>query len=331
VDEGRPLDPSDLQRDLERLRAMIDGVKTFATQVRARHPELREGVSIDAMSWPRRIGDASGRWSAAAEALGLNPMLTPEGHSILTSVLDVVERNRGEEERSRLLGQLRTLNAELEERVEARTAQLQASLKENEVLLQEIHHRVKNNLQVISSLISMQARSLGPDGSRDALEECQMRVQAIALIHDQLYQSKDCARVPFAEYARALIGNVFKVTDVRPERVRLELAIHDVTLAVDRAIPCGLILNELITNALKHAFPQGRSGTVRVELNRVGEGTLLLEVKDDGAGLPPGFDVYQSPSLGLQLVCMLAEQVQAAIDVERAAGTCFRLTLPMAS
>lgn len=222
-------------------------------------------------------------------------------------------------------------DAELEERVEARTAQLQATLQEREVLLQEIHHRVKNNFQVISSLISLQARSLGPDGSRYALEECQMRVQAIALIHDQLFQSKDCARVPFAEYARNLIENVFRATEIKPERVRLELAMNDVALSVDKAIPCGLILNELITNSLKHAFPEGRSGTVRVELGRVTEDALRIAVKDDGAGLPPGFDIYRSPSLGLQLVCMLAEQVQAAIEVEAAPGTCFRLTLPVAS
>ena len=109
------------------------------------------------------------------------------------------ERKRAEEERNQLLSQLRTLNTELEERVQARTAELQANLKEREVLLQEVHHRVKNNLQVISSLISMQVRSLGNDGSREALEECQTRVQAIALIHEQLYRSKDYARVPFAD------------------------------------------------------------------------------------------------------------------------------------
>ena len=146
--------------------------------------------------------------------------------------------------------------------MEARTAELQATLKEREVLLQEIHHRVKNNLQVISSLINMQVRVARPTtASRDALEECQTRVQAIALIHEKLYQSKDFARVPFAEYARALAGNVFTVDRRRPGGASGSSSpSHDVALAVDRAIPCGLILNELITNALKHAFPERAVG-----------------------------------------------------------------------
>ena len=247
----------------------------------------------------------------------------------MSSVVDIAERKRGQEERNRLLGQLQTLNYELEARVQARTAELQAALREREVLLQEVHHRVKNNLQVISSLISMQGRALGEEGGRVALEECQTRVQAIALIHEQLYRSKDYARVPFAEYARSLVGNVFRATEGPPERIRLELAIEDVALGVDRAIPCGLILNELITNALRHAFPGGRSGTIRVELGYVAGGAFRLAVRDDGVGLPPGLDVGTAPSLGLQLVSMLAEQLNAGLEVDRDHGTRVGLTLPV--
>jgi len=275
--------------------------------------------------------DGSRFWASVVMTALHDPTGTLLGYGKVTRDLTdhIAERRRGEEERNRLLGQLRTLNFELEARVETRTAELQAALKEREVLLQEVHHRVKNNLQVISSLISFQVRSLGADGSREALEECQARVQAIALIHEQLYRSKDYARVPFAEYARSLAGNVFRATEGSPERIRLEFAMEDVALRVDHAIPCGLILNELVTNALRHAFPDGRSGTIRVELGYLAEDAFRLAVRDDGVGLPPGLDVGTVPSLGLQLVSMLAEQVNAGVEVDRDHGTQIRLTVPV--
>ena len=260
--------------------------------------------------------------------IGLNLLETPEGCFVLSSVVDVSERKRSERERERLLGELRSLNAELEQRVDARTSELQAALREREVLLQEVHHRVKNNLQVISSLITMQLRTLASGASRDALEECRTRVQAIALIHEKLYQSQDYARVPFSEYARGLASSVFEATGVASERVVLQLAVADVALAVDKAIPCGLILNELITNALKHGFPGGRSGTIRVDLTPFDGSGLRLVVSDDGVGLPAGFDVEKSESLGLQLVRMLARQLDAGLEVDPRHGTTFRLTVP---
>ena len=300
---------------------------------RARHPEVHATFFSDPRARPLGTGrNLLGLRRDGTEIpveVGLNPLETPDGQFVLASVVDIAETKRGEEERNRLLGQLRTLNFELEERVQARTSELQAALKEREVLLQEVHHRVKNNLQVISSLISIQVRSLGEEGGRHALEECQTRVQAIALIHEQLYRSKDYACVPFAEYSRSLVGNVFRATEGSPERIRLELAVEDVALGVDQAIPCGLILNELITNALRHAFPDGRSGTIRVELGYVAEGAFSLAVRDDGVGLPPGVEVGTAPSLGLQLVSMLAEQLNAGLEVDRDHGTRVRLTVPV--
>lgn len=238
---------------------------------------------------------------------------------------DMTERRRGEQERAALLDQ-RGLNAGLEERVRERTAELTTALKEREVLLQEVHHRVKNNLQVISSLINMQARKLATGSGRDALEECQARVQTIALIHEKLYQSRNYAGVPFSEYARGLAANVFHATGISPTDISLDLAIEDLTLAVDKAIPCGLVLNELITNALKHAFPNGRPGTIRVELSLLEGGRLRLAVKDDGVGLPEGIDIQKAESLGLQLVCTLAEQLDAELVIKNQGGASFELT-----
>jgi PAS domain S-box-containing protein len=246
-----------------------------------------------------------------AVEVGLNPLQTPEGDFVLCSAADITERKRAERE--------------LEERVRSRTTQLSGALKEREVLLQEVHHRVKNNLQVITSLINMQLRKVEEGSSRDALEECQTRVQAIALIHEKLYQSRDYSKVPFMEYVRSLATSIFHTTGVSPSTVALELAIEDVSLAVDKAIPCGLVLNELITNALKHAFPGERAGTLRVELAQ-DDRQLRMTVRDDGVGLPEGFDVMTSESLGLQLVCTLAEQLDAKLEVSGEGGATFQLT-----
>jgi two-component sensor histidine kinase len=204
--------------------------------------------------------------------------------------------------------------------------EVRASLHEKEILLQEVHHRVKNNLQVISSLISLQLRPIKDPVSREALQACQARVQAISLIHAMLYQSKDYANVPFSEYAPLLARNIFNTSGTVPGWISLELAIGDIALPVDKAIPCGLILNELITNALKHGFPEGRRGTIRVELGKAKDGPLQLIVEDDGVGMPAGIDIRQTESLGMHLICALAEQLGGELEVSRGRGTCFKVT-----
>jgi len=200
------------------------------------------------------------------------------------------------------------------------------SLREKEILLREVHHRVKNNLQVISSLISLQLRPIHDPVSREALQACQSRVQAISLIHTMLYQSKDYANVPFSEYARTLAGNIFSALVTVPGNISLDLAIDNVALPVDKAIPCGLILNELITNALKHGFPEGRRGTIRVELARAGGSQLQLSVADNGVGMPRGIDIRQTQSLGMHLVCALAEQLGAELEISGDQGTSLKFT-----
>jgi two-component sensor histidine kinase len=236
-------------------------------------------------------------------------------------IIDITERKRAEHE-------TKTVNAELEERVRSRTSELASALAEREILLQEVHHRVKNNLQVISSLINLQIRKLEDAASRGALEECKTRVQAIALIHEKLYQSKDYSRVEFSDYARSLASNVLQTTGVSLARVALDLAIDNVALPVDKAIPCGLVLNELVTNSLKHAFPDGRSGHVRVEFARLEDGRCRLAVADDGVGLPVGFDIATSDSLGLQLVSTLSNQLDAELEVTGGEGISVQLTFP---
>ena len=206
--------------------------------------------------------------------------------------------------------------------------QVQASLREKEVLLQEVHHRVKNNLQVISSLINMQVRKLRDDSSRAALAECQNRVLAIALIHEKLYQSRNYARIPFSDYARSLAASIFHAGGVSPEHLALNVEVESVSLAVDKAIPCGLILNELITNSLKHAFPNERRGTIKVRLRRSGC-KVELEVADDGVGMKPGFAIATSDSLGMQLVLTLVEQLGGDLTISCEQGAAFRIQFPV--
>jgi two-component sensor histidine kinase len=196
-------------------------------------------------------------------------------------------------------------------------------LKEREVLLQEIHHRVKNNLQVISSLISLQVRGLDTGVCRDALTECQARVYTIALIHESLYESRDYSNLPFSDYVRSLVSSIFQLAGASSS-VTLELDLAPVSLTVERAIPCGLILNELVVNALKHAFPDGRRGTIRVQLQNLPDDRVAMLVKDDGVGVPLD-DADDGGPLGLQLVRTLAQQIHADLVVRRAIGTTVEL------
>jgi PAS domain S-box-containing protein len=243
--------------------------------------------------------------------------------------IDLTERKLAEQEREDLLNQLGSLNAELEDRVRDRTSQLTAALKERDVLLQEVHHRVKNNLQIISSLIKLQIRKIDDVDNRSGLEECRRRVDAIALIHEQLYQAKDYAQVPFSDYVRRLVGNVFHATGVSHPTVTLGIAVEDIALPVDKAIPCGLILNELITNALKHAFPGGRQGSIRVELQHADEGHMILAVRDDGVGTPDGAAPGATLSLGMRLIEMLVKQIHGRLDISSTNGMTFQVTFPL--
>jgi PAS domain S-box-containing protein len=285
----------------------------------------RAGASYDI---DYRMRHVSGEWRWT-NARGI-PMIGDRGEvrGWIGMNTDVTERVRAEHERTQLLDELQSLNAMLEQRVTERTAALSKALKEREVLIQEIHHRVKNNLQIISSLMHMQVRTLEPGSARDALEECRTRVRAIALIHERLYQSRDYARVPFSEYARSLARDVLNAACPSPEAVTLDLEIEAISLNVDRAIPCGLILNELITNSLKHAFEGCSGGTIRIELTKVAGGAIRLLVSDDGVGLPPGLDLSKTETLGLQLVRMLTDQLGGKLEVVSSGGTEVRMTFP---
>ena len=203
--------------------------------------------------------------------------------------------------------------------------QIRASLKEKDILLKEIHHRVKNNLQVISGLLNLQSHYIDDDSVKGIYRESQNRVISMALIHEDLYQREDLARVDFSDYIRNLTENLFASYGVARGLVALAIDVEDIRLVVDTAIPCGLIINELITNSLKHGFPKGGKGTVSITFQSDEDGTLSLILADDGVGFPEGVDFRKTKSLGLQLVTILVEQLGGTMDLDREGGTTFRI------
>jgi two-component sensor histidine kinase len=214
-----------------------------------------------------------------------------------------------------------------EEALRAGEERLRASLGEKEVLLKEIHHRVKNNMQVISSLIALQADEVHDAAMHAVLLEVTHRVRSMAMVHEKLYQSADLARVEFADYAQSLLNYLWRAHRTEAFGVGLTLDLEPVTLPVNAAVPCGLILNELIGNALKHAFRDGSGdGEVNVSLKNDGQGRVSLCVRDNGIGLPAGLDWRQAQSLGLRLVQMLAVQLGATVECSSNRGTQFRVT-----
>jgi two-component sensor histidine kinase len=206
--------------------------------------------------------------------------------------------------------------------------QIKASLREKEVLLQEIHHRVKNNLQIISSLIKLQTKQIKDENVLEILKSTQNRVHSMAAIHDRLYQSKDFARVDFGEYVQSLTAHLFSVYRIDPKAIKLSKKIKDVFLHVNSAIPCGLIISELVSNSLKHAFPAGKKGEIKIFMNHLNKNEIELIVSDNGIGLPEGIDFRDPDSLGLHLVTILAEdQLHGDIKLDRTKGTSFHLRL----
>jgi len=223
---------------------------------------------------------------------------------------------------SRLLGVMMDIT-------EARVAEdaLRRSLREKEALLKEVHHRVKNNLQVVTSLLRLEAGRTAEPGTKLVLREMQGRIRSMALLHETLYRSGNFARIDLADYLGQLAAQLFRAHNTDAQGVRLALDLSNVWIEIDQAIPCGLIVNELVTNCLKHAFPPGREGEVRITLERNGDRARLL-VSDDGIGFPEDFDARRATSLGLQLVSDLIRQVGGEMEVRAGSGATFCVTFP---
>ncbi|MBI4552731.1 MAG: GAF domain-containing protein [Candidatus Latescibacteria bacterium] len=218
-----------------------------------------------------------------------------------------------------------TLRAEITERKRAED-RLKASLREKDLLLQEVHHRVKNNLQVIASLLSLQSASIQDPQTFEMFRDSRDRVKSMALIHEKLYRTQDLAHIDFAEYLHNLATELFQSYRVNPSLIVLNVHADDVSLSLDTAIPCGLIVNELVSNSLKHAFPAGQEGEVRIDLHAHPQHQWALSVRDTGIGFPADLDFRNTTTLGLQLVMTLVEQLEGTIELERNGGTTFTIT-----
>ncbi|NJD87047.1 MAG: PAS domain S-box protein [Betaproteobacteria bacterium] len=236
--------------------------------------------------------------------IGLNPVPVEGGTMVLSAIVDITERKEREEG-------------------------IRRSLEEKDLLLAEIHHRVKNNLQVIHSLLDLQAIRSEDPAVRGILLDSQNRVRSMSLIHQTLYQSKDFARVDFDHFLHALAPGLSDSLSGGDRRVALEVRPSGIALPLATAIPCGLIVNELVSNAFKHGFPDGRAGRVTVGLLHAGPGRALLEVANDGVPIDPAVDLASSRSLGMTLVTLLAQQLHARLEVRRADPVRFSIHLPL--
>ena len=202
---------------------------------------------------------------------------------------------------------------------------IKSSLHEKEVLLREIHHRVKNNLQIISSLLNLQSGHIKDKELLGIFQESRRRVSSMALVHEKLYRSESLSRIDFNQYLKSLIRSLFQMYGVNPGIVHLEIDVKDIFFDINTAIPCGLLVSELVSNALKHAFPHGRKGELRIEMAPYGRDKIKLIVKDTGVGLQNDLDFKHSESFGLQLVDMLTQQLQGKMEVKNEGGTTFIL------
>lgn len=206
--------------------------------------------------------------------------------------------------------------------------QIKRSLEEKVIMLKEIHHRVKNNLQIISSLLDLQSDQLDDPDVIRVFQDSKNRIRSMGLVHENLYQSSDMARIDTEDYIRSVVDYFFSTYGDHRGSVTPSIQVERISLDMDSAVPMGLILTELLSNALKHAFPPGSKGRIVIRLHSDRIGVLKLTVKDDGIGLPPEVNVKQTKTLGLQLVTLLTRQLRGSVEVERGEGTVFIITFP---
>lgn len=262
------------------------------------------------------------------------------------TLLDITKRKRAGKELSKYRAHLeelvkertteltrvnKDLEAEITERKRAEE-QIQGALLEKEVLLKEIHHRVRNNLQLINSLLNLQSRRIHDEESLGIFEQCKNRVDTIALIHEKLYESDDLSNINYGEYVHSLTTHLFDSRPAYLSEVKLKISVDDVFLNVDKTIPCALIINELVTNAIRHGFPEGHEndkGEIEVVLKSTEKNMVTLTVSNNGAGLPTDFDINTTETLGMHIIKALVKKLHGSIDIDRRNRTEFTINFKL--
>jgi len=278
-----------------------------AARDREEHARLRENVVREQASRPvgRDFYALRNDGSEFPVEIALTPTQTENGLMVLSTVIDISERKQREE-------------------------RIRAALDEKELLLGEIHHRVKNNLQVIHSLLDLQAMRIKDPTAQRMLRDSENRIRSMSLIHQTLYQSNDFAGVDFQYFLRMLSPALMKAYGPERGGVELNIDVQQVQLPIGVAIPCGLIVNELVTNALKHGFANGRQGNIWIELASTATDEISLAVSNDGAPIPEDLNLDQQTTLGMQLVRLLTEQIHGRSEIQRAHPTRFTVRFPFA-
>ena len=287
--------------------------------------ESIEGDIGASVSVPMRVGDRIIGLLSADTYLTREPI----DPALLRPLMILANQAATAIENAKLYADLHEASVHLERRVAERTAELSQANADKELLLKEVYHRTKNNLQLVVSMLNLQARRIDDERALEALEDCASRVYTMSTIHEQLYQESELKAIDFGKHLHTLVSQLLDSYEVSPGSIRIRIDADTLLLSLDTAIPLSLIVNEVVTNCLKYAFPNGRSGIIDIGLHIRGE-DVSLEIVDDGVGLPDGFDVESVSTMGLQIVKSLAKQLQArmTLDSERGKGAGFHILLP---
>ncbi|MBW2637470.1 MAG: PAS domain S-box protein, partial [Deltaproteobacteria bacterium] len=354
-DEGKPLGFRGVARDVTERKAAEDEIRKSEEKYRTIIENIREGYfEIDPLGNITFFNDSSCRILGYSpdELMGMNnrEYTTPEAADKAYKVFNTIYRTGnpgeiGDYEIIRKDGSVRILEVsavlmrdakllpvgfrgvmrDVTDRKRAEE-QIRQSLKEKEIMLQEIHHRVKNNMQVVSSMLSLQARHIADERARELFEDSRSRIRSMSLIHEKLYLSHDISRIDCADYIRSLTNYLSQIYWVDQNVIRFTLDVDEVFFGIETATPFGLLTNELVSNSLKHAFPGGRKGDIHINLHSADDGKYVFVVRDNGIGMPADLDFRKTETLGLQLVDTLITQLDATAEIERNGGTTFRIT-----
>lgn len=314
---GQPVDRVLSNRNdlLERFR----GVVTAETEITFETDGIRRDYALRITPLYDEYGDVKARMFVAHD-ITQQKATQEELRAYHDHLQDLVDSRTAE---------LKAANLRLENEISRRgqvAAELRQSLREKEVLLREIHHRVKNNMQVISSVLNLQADKTMDEAAKDIFREGQNRIRSMALIHEQLYRSNSLTSINFTEYTYDLTRHLIGLYEASVKGIQLQIKAEDIQMDIDSAITCGLILNELVSNALKHAFPNGEGGSITIEVQAREDNQYMLMVCDDGIGLPADLDLNYTTTLGLRLVNSLVQQLAGTSQFHRDSGTVFTLS-----